>query len=215
MSKRKRERHRQHGNPFHVRGPVEVPDWESLYKRPAPFALDIGFGPGMFLLELAQKNPQWNCLGLEIRQHLVDGALQGAREQGLDNVHAMVANANTQLMDLVPDKSVAFVSLNFPDPWFKKRHRKRRVLNEAWLDLLGHKMMPGGEFHTMTDYEIAAIEAQEILQAHSSYEDQCGGFAAETTTGIVSERELSHQRRGHPVYRQHFIYRAIGDSVDI
>lgn len=201
----KHRRHRQHGNPFNIRGPIPRPDWEQIYGRQAPFALDVGFGPGAFLLELARRHPEWNVLGLEIRDFFVQDVLSAARQLGLHNLHAMVANANTHLQELLDDESVIFVSLNFPDPWFKKRHHKRRVINEAWLDLLSRKMLPGASLHYASDFEEGALQAKELLDGHAAYHAPRPGFLPESTTGIVSERELTHQRRGEPIYRLHYI----------
>src|SRR6478609_1711806 len=110
-----RQRHRRHANPFTLRGPIGVPDWQAIYGREAPFAIDVGCGPGRFVWGLARLHPEWNVLGLEIRAHLVAETLAGAREAGLTNVHALVANANLHLSALLPPASVAFVSVNFPD----------------------------------------------------------------------------------------------------
>ncbi len=196
-----RARYRQHGNPFSIRGAIEVPDWGAIYGRVAPFAIDVGFGAGRFLVELAQQHSEWNVLGLEIREHWVEQVRRHATELGLDNLYTMIANANTHLDELVPPTSVAFVSVNFPDPWFKKRHQKRRVVRRAWLDLLATKMIPGGELHYMTDYEPAALETLELLRAHTRFWGAEEGFVATSTTGIQTERELSHTRRGQPVFR--------------
>ena len=201
-----RRRLRQHGNPFNIRGPIAAPDWHELFGREAPLAIDIGFGAGRFLIALAQDRPMWNVLGLEIRDHWVEQVLAEAETLGLTNLHALIANANSHLADLVPDRSVVFVSLNFPDPWFKKRHQKRRVLRQDWLDLLTPKLLPGAELHYMTDYQPGAQEALELLRAHPGFASPEPGFAAESTTGLRSERELTHQRRNQPVYRLRYTF---------
>ena len=203
-----RKRHRRHANPFTVRGAVEVPDWEAVYGRSAPLALDVGFGPGRFIVELAQRHPEWNVLGLEIRQHLVEQARAEAAAAGLKNLHAMLANANLHLEELLPDASLAFVSVNFPDPWYKKRHHKRRVVRPEWLTVLSKKMRPGAELHAMTDYEPVAMQILDTLEAAAGYVniDGPGGFAIESTTGIVTEREIKHSGRGERIYRLRFRY---------
>jgi tRNA (guanine-N7-)-methyltransferase len=199
-------RHRQHGNPFSLRGPVNAPDFAAVFGRTAPLALDIGFGAGSFLLELAQRHPEWNVLGLEIRPHFVGGVLARAAALGLTNLHAVLANANVHLDALVPERSLAFVSLNFPDPWFKRRHQKRRVLQPEWLSVLASKLQGGGEFHAMTDYEPLARQMRLVLEADTRFEnlEGRGSFAAASTTGITSEREVTHERRAEPIYRLRF-----------
>lgn len=182
-----------------------MPSWLEVYGHEAPLAVDIGFGAGRFLLALAQQRPTWNVLGLEIRQHWVDDVQQAARAAGITNLHAMVANASIHLADLIPERSVVFTSLNFPDPWYKKRHHKRRVLTAEWLDLLARKMIPGAELHYMTDYEAAAIEALAILERHPDFSSPSSGFQTASTTGIPTEREHAHSARNEPIYRLRYV----------
>ena len=201
--KRRATRHRIHGNPFSVRPPEMPLNQEHLYQRTAPLALEIGFGRGQFLIDLAAHHPEWNILGLEIRDHFVESAIKRAREQELMNLHAVVANANVHLGELVADKSVTFVSINFPDPWFKKRHHKRRVIRDEFLNLLDRKFIVGGELHIMTDFQPIGEEALELLAAHPRFESLSGtdGFLDTSSTGIRSEREDTHEGRGDPIYR--------------
>lgn len=205
---RRRTRFRKHANPFTVRDPPQVPNWAELYGRVAPLALDVGFGAGQFLVGLARKHPAWNILGLEIREHLVASALRAIQKQGLTNAHALLANASFHVADLLPQRSVVFVSMNFPDPWYKKRHHKRRVLRPTWLDDLEPKLKVGAEFHGMSDYEPIALEMQEILDGRPGWTslEGPGQLAEQSTTGITSEREVKHLARGNRVYRLHFRY---------
>ncbi len=199
-------RRRQHGNPFNVRGPIELPDWTAVFGREAPFAIDVGFGRGGFLLDLARRRPEWNVIGLEIRRHLVDEIIAEARGLGIQNLHAVLANANEHLTALVPEASVAFVSINFPDPWYKKRHHKRRVVRPDWVADLATRLRDGAELHAMTDYEPVGAQIREVVEAAPGFVnvDGPGAFARESTTGIGSERERTHERRGEPIYRLRF-----------
>lgn len=204
----RKERHRRHANPFTVRGPMAVPHWDAIYGRQAPLALDVGCGPGRFVVELAAKHPEWNVLGLEIREHLVASTLAMAKEAGLANVHALVANANMHLPSILPPQSVAFLAVNFPDPWYKKRHQKRRVVRPDWLTTLEPALMPGASIHAMSDYLPIALEMREVLTAQPGFFslEPKDTFAAESTTGLTTEREIIHQRRGEPIYRMRFTY---------
>jgi tRNA (guanine-N7-)-methyltransferase len=199
-------RHRRHANPFTVRGPVAVPSWDSVFGRRAPLAVDVGCGPGLFVVELARARPDLNVVGLEIRQHLVEATLQAARAAELGNAHALVANANLHLGALFAPNSVAQISFNFPDPWYKKRHHKRRVLNAALLADLLPQLRPGAQVHAMTDYEPLAVQMQQTLQLCSAL--RCAHptpFCADSTTGLPSEREKTHLSRGQPIYRLLFV----------
>ena len=203
-----RLRHRQHANPLAIRGPVAVPNWLAVYGRQAPMALDIGCGTGQFLLELARRNPAWNVLGLDIRPHLIAAVNQQAAALGLPNAHAVFANANAHLEDLVADKSVAFVSVNFPDPCYKRRHHKRRVVQSGWVQLLAKKLTPQAQVHVMTDYQPIAMQIRNLLQDLVGMKncDGLNAFSEQSTTGIVSEREIKHMRRNESIYRMRFAY---------
>jgi len=205
---RPRSRHRIHANPFSVPKPDPIPNWDKTFGRKAPIALEIGFGIGGFLLDLGAKHPELNVLGIEIRQHFVNGVLKQAASRELSNVQAIVANVNRDLDELLEDQSVSFVSVNFPDPWFKKRHHKRRVIQTDFLDILVRKMVPGGVFHLMTDFTPIGEDSLEIFEERMDFEnlEGPGKFASESTTGIMSEREVTHMRRGDPISRLHYLY---------
>lgn len=202
-----RERHRRHANPFSILTDA-VPLDPAVFAKAQPLALDVGFGEGAFAIELARSHPEWNVVGLEIREHLVRWLNDGAEARGLRNLHAVLSNASTQLDVIVPDASVAFVAINFPDPWFKQRHRKRRVLSRAWLAVLEKKLLPNAELHAMSDYEPIAREMAKIMHAMPGWEVVApftsGG---PSTTGIMTEREVRHSGRGEPIHRMAFRYR--------
>jgi tRNA (guanine-N7-)-methyltransferase len=205
---RPRSRHRIHANPFSVPKPDPMPNWDEAFGRKAPIALEIGFGIGGFLLDLGEKHPEWNVLGVEIRQHFVNGVLKQAGLRNIHNLRAIVANINRDLDELLEDQSVAFVSVNFPDPWFKKRHHKRRVIQSSFLDVLARKLVPGGEFHLMTDFTPIGEDALEIFEGRPEFEnlEGPGKFAKSSTTGIMSEREVTHMGRGDLISRLHYIH---------
>ena len=203
-----KQRHRRHANPFTLRGPIAVPEWDTIFPRCAPFAVDVGCGAGRFVTDLAATHPKWNVLGLEIRQHLVDATLQAARRLKLSNAHAILANANSHLACLLPPASVVFVSINFPDPWYKKRHHKRRVVGAEWLRALSEKLAPGAEIHAMSDYQPIAEEMYSVLVEQPGFTclHGAGGFAESSTTGLTTEREIKHLRRNEQIYRMAFVY---------
>lgn len=201
-------RHRRHANPFTLRTIEKPPAMDDLFARPAPLALDIGCGMGSFLLDLAAAQPAWNVLGLEIRPHLVAGVNAAAAARELGNARALLANANVHLAQLLPPASLVQVSLNFPDPWFKRRHRKRRVLSSALLANLRPLLGPVAQLHVMTDVGPLAEEMRQVLLAcpwlRCAHPEQ--RYALQTTTGVGSERERTHLGRGETVYRLLFVH---------
>lgn len=201
-----RERHRRHANPFAMRFDVAPLD-PAVFAKQQPLALDIGFGEGIFAIDLARQHPEWNVLGFEIREHYVRFLNDGAKARGLANLHGVQANASTHLATVVPDASVIFAAINFPDPWFKRKHIKRRVLNPDWLAILEKKMLPRAELHAMSDYEPIAREMAKFMSAAVGWETivpfTIGG---PSTTGIMTEREARHSGRGEPIHRMAFRY---------
>ena len=200
------KRFRHHSNPFEFRGPMDRLNLETLFGRKAPLALDVGCGAGAFTAELAKQHPEWNVLGLEIRNHWVDNVNAVAKEEGITNLRGTLGNANLQLDDLFPNECIVFVSVNFPDPWFKRRHHKRRVVNQSWLSLLGKKLAPQAVLHAKSDNESVSLDMFKNLEASSFFEniEAPGQMALQSTTGILTEREIKHQGRGEVIHHMHF-----------
>ncbi|KAJ6693835.1 hypothetical protein OIU85_004603 [Salix viminalis] len=142
---------RQHVNPlsssFTV--PAQVPDWNEVFRDPTlPLMVDIGSGSGRFLIWLAKRNPDsGNYLGLEIRQKLVKRAEFWVKELALTNIHFLFANAAISFRQLVLTYPgpLMLVSILCPDPHFKKRHHKRRVVQKTLVDNIISHLVPGGK----------------------------------------------------------------------
>ena len=116
--------------------------------------LDIGCSSGEFLFDLALVNKNWNYLGIEIRERLVKGAKLKVREREIKNLYFLFGNANNILNDFHSKfiiKSVKSISFNFPDPWFKKRHYKRRVIQPEFINILSNSMQKGSLIFIKTD----------------------------------------------------------------
>ena len=199
-------RHRRHANPFAFRQEVMRPDYVAIYGRIAPIEVEIGFGKGQFTLALAAARPEVNILGLEIREFLVEGLIADAATQGLRNLHGIHCNANTALRQLFGVGEVSRFYVHFPDPWFKKRHTKRRVINQETAAMLRELLRADGEIHAMTDYEPIALDMMECLET-AGFSNTVGRYALapQSTTGFSSEREDWHLSQGDPVYRMRFV----------
>lgn len=199
-------RHRRHANPFAFRGDIARPDYATIFGRAAPLEVEIGFGKGQFLRRLAAARPDTNFVGLEIRQFLVDGLMEDARADGLGNVHGVYCNANTALTALFVPGEVRRFYVNFPDPWFKKRHVKRRVINAETATMIRELLATEGEVHVMTDYEPIALDMREALELAGLVNVAGrGNLMSFSTTGVTSEREDWHLSQGDPVHR--FMFR--------
>lgn len=199
------ERHRRHANPFAFRTEITRPDWVALFGRSAPLEVEIGFGKGQYLLQRAAAGPEVNVFGLEIRPFLVESVLERAKTAGLQNVAALHCNANTALTSLFQPGEVARFYVNFPDPWYKKRHHKRRVVNTDTAVMLRDLLMPGGEIHAMSDFEPIALDMRESLEAAGLVNTAGkGNFLDKPSTVWTSEREDWHLSQKDPVYRMLF-----------
>jgi tRNA (guanine-N7-)-methyltransferase len=202
---------RQHVNPLSQKyqTPVTPPRWEEVYANPLqPLHLDIGCGKGVFLLEMAQQQPQWNFLGLEIREPLVHQANLWRQALDLTNVHYIFCNVNNSLRPLLeslPPGQLQYISIQFPDPWFKKRHQKRRVVQPEMVNVLAEYLTAGGTVLLQSDIEEVAVEMGDRFQEHSAFVRQSPEWLDTNPLPVATEREQSTRSRGEPVYRTVFV----------
>ena len=148
---------RQHVNPLSKNfDEIErIPSFIEMFDDPKlPLHLDIGCAAGEFLFDLALANTNWNYLGIEIRQRLVKTAKLKVKEREIKNLYFIFGNANKILNDFQSTfitKNVTSISFNFPDPWFKKRHYKRRVIQPEFINMLSNSMLKGSLIFIKTD----------------------------------------------------------------
>ena len=150
---------RQHVNPLSkVFNDVEpIPPLKDIFSNITnPLHLDIGCGSGTFLMNLAIHNKNWNYLGLEIREKLVNKSKIKLKEKSIDNLYFAFGNAEYLIEDFIgkfPEDIVASVSFNFPDPWFKKKHHKRRIIQPVLIDKISQLLVKGGCISIKSDVE--------------------------------------------------------------
>lgn len=200
---------RQHVNPLSQKyqEPVAAVAWETYYAHPNhPLYLDIGCARGKFLLDLSQLHPDWNFLGIEIRQSLVEQANLGRDRQGLTNLHYAFANANLALPALFAANSIAGAFIQFPDPWFKRRQHKRRLVQPSLVEDLAVCLGPGGVVFLQSDLLELAQQMRDRFQQHPAFRDHrpSGEWLATNPLPIPTERELATLELGKPVYRCQF-----------
>ena len=118
-----------------------------------PFEVEVGSGKGLFLQSAATARPDHNFLGIEVAQKYAHHTAARLAKRNLTNAIIVHGDAQRVFRELLPDNSLAAVHVYFPDPWWKKRHRKRRVMNEAFLKDVVRTLVPGGRFHFWTDVE--------------------------------------------------------------
>jgi tRNA (guanine-N7-)-methyltransferase len=202
---------RQHVNPLSKKyqTPASPIEWEKVYKQPTqPLHLDIGCGKGRFVLNMALLEKNWNFLGLEIREPLVIEANRLRDELELKNLYYTFCNANNSLRSLLsslPSKTLQYISIQFPDPWFKNRHAKRRVVQPELVTELADYLTPGGLVFLQSDIEFIAVEMCDRFAENPAFVRQgTGEWLAENPLQVATEREVATQNKGEPVYRAMF-----------
>jgi tRNA (guanine-N7-)-methyltransferase len=182
--------------------PGEALDLPALFGSPGPFFLEIGFGNGENLAALAERHPDRPYLGVEVHGPGVGHLLLEIDRRGLDNVRVLRSDAVELLQSGLPAASLDGVYLLFPDPWPKKRHHKRRILNPAFVALLARALRPGGTFHAATDWQPYAEQMLEVLEAAGELfvnDAGPGAFAPRPAERPWTRFERRGQRLGHPV----------------
>jgi tRNA (guanine-N7-)-methyltransferase len=202
-----RVRVHQHVNPlapFYRQAPKAI-DIESVFAEPErPLLLDVGCARGRFVLRMAEAEPRWNYLGVEIRHQLVDEANRIASEEGLTNLHYEFCNAMLwldRLLERIPPGILQAVTIQFPDPWFKKKHAKRRMVNEGMVETIARHLAPAGRVFVQTDIESLAEEMFDLFRASESFVESP---IDENPFPVKTERERAVEDKGLPVYRAMF-----------
>ncbi|MFT3922669.1 MAG: tRNA (guanosine(46)-N7)-methyltransferase TrmB [Myxococcales bacterium] len=189
--------------------PPEGPlDLVTLLPGSGEIELEIGFGHGLFLYERAALRPQARLLGMEIKKKWSYLVAERCRRRGLGNVTVWGADAR-EVLARVPGASVARVFMHFPDPWWKRKHEKRRLTGDTLLDQIARVLMPGGEFFVQTDVHDRAERHLAALRDHGGFElAGQGGYIVENPYGARSNREARAAEDGLPVHRTLAIKRA-------
>lgn len=184
-------------------------DCARLFGREAPLVVEVGFGDGAATWRMAQAEPDKNFIGIEVHQPGVGRLLQALDARKLDNVRIARADAVEFIRDRLAPDSISELRIYFPDPWPKKRHHKRRIVQTPFLDLLAARMAPGAILHLTTDWEPYAEHMLEVLEAHPGFVNQSpdGGYCERPRWRPMTKFERRGDRLGHTsrdlVYRHH------------
>jgi tRNA (guanine-N7-)-methyltransferase len=185
-------------------------DLDRTFGRRAERYLEIGFGNGDTLASMASLNPDVDYLGIEVHRPGVGQVLNRLRDEGIGNVRLICADAVEVLRHNIPDQSLNGVFLFFPDPWPKKRHHKRRIVQPEFLQLVRRKLYPEGYIHMATDWEDYAHHMLAMLAEAPGFQNatSAGGFAERPVYRPVTRFERRGQRLGHGVWD--LVFRRIG-----
>jgi tRNA (guanine-N7-)-methyltransferase len=177
-------------------------DVAATFGSPAPLVMEIGFGMGQATAQVAQALPGMHFLGVEVHAPGVGALLKLIGEQQLNNIRIVQHDAVEVLQHMLPPASLAGVHIWFPDPWHKKRHNKRRLIQPALVALLASRLAPGGTLHCATDWQPYAEQMLEVLGAEPLLANtmSMGGYAPRPETRPLTKFEVRGQRLGHGVW---------------
>lgn len=165
-------------------------DPDKLFGRAAPLEIEVGSGKGLFLHNAALSQPEHNFLGVEVSSKYARFTAARLAKQEIKNAISVHGDGLRLFSELVPDDSLAAVHVYFPDPWWKTRHRRRRVLNEAFLADVVRTLQPQGRLHFWTDVEEYFDSTLQLIAKH---------------TPLVGPLEVPEKPAEHPLdYRTHF-----------
>lgn len=181
-------------------------DWTALFGAERPLIVEIGFGQGTFLLHLARTNPDTNVIGFEIANRSLLRTEDRIERAGLKNVRVVHSMAETALHHLFVPQSITQIHINFPDPWFKKDHARRRLMQRDTVDAMVSRLKSDGELYLATDIRDYAEMVDELLRETPQLENELAAPWALSMPGrVVTKYEAIARREGREC--MYFAYR--------
>jgi tRNA (guanine-N7-)-methyltransferase len=179
-------------------------NFDEVFGRSAPTILEIGFGMGKSLVEMAAAAPENNFIGIEVHRPGVGACLADAQEAGVENLRVFEHDAVEVLAQSVADNSLHRLQLYFPDPWHKTRHHKRRIVQPDFVQKIRSKLAIGGTFHMATDWEPYAEHMIEVMTQAEGFENTSSegavGFVPRPEYRPITKFEVRGQKLGHGVW---------------
>jgi len=172
-----------------------IPDWENVFLRKNPLVLEIGSGMGETTAAIAKAHPELDFIAVEVHGPGVGSLLKRIAADNLSNLRVIRHDAAEVLQHMIPDGALAAIHLFFPDPWPKKRHHKRRLVQAPFVSLAVNKLKPGGILHAATDWPDYANQIEDLLKGEARLEAVKNGFVERPTTKF----ETRGLRLGHPI----------------
>ncbi len=180
----------------------EWPDWQAQFGNHQPLKLEIGFGMGSFLIEMAAQEPHTNFIGMDFYHKGIRKLMTRIQKLQLENIRVAYGDVRFKIPQLFKDGELDTVYINFPDPWPKKRHIKRRLIKPDFVNLIGQKLAPEGRIFLATDFEPYAMEMLEYFNSEPMFQNQ------EPDSGFLESREdlpkTKYQKNfinaGHKIY---------------
>jgi len=177
-------------------------DFKHLFGDDRPVVLEIGFGMGASLIEMARRSPDKGFIGIEVHPPGVGRLLSDARAEEISNIRVFCDDAIEVLAQSIPDGSLAGLQLFFPDPWHKKKHNKRRIVQPEFAQTVRQKLALGGTFHMATDWQPYAEHMMEVMSAAQGYTNQAGDgiYSPQPDFRPVTKFQKRGEDKGHGVW---------------
>jgi len=180
-------------------------DFAQAFGRTAPLVLEIGFGMGDATAAIAQALPGTDFIGVEVHTPGVGALLKRIGELELTNLRLIQHDAVEVLQQMIAPQSLAGVHVFFPDPWHKKKHNKRRLIQPAFVQLLASRLAPGGSLHCATDWQPYAGQMLEVLSAEPALRNTAAGYAPRPDYRPLTKFENRGLKLGHGVWDLVFV----------
>lgn len=177
-------------------------DFTALFGNDKPVIMEIGFGMGDSLIAMAKAQPQQNYIGIEVHKPGVGRLLNNADNAKLANVKVFCDDAIEVMKQCIPDHSLAGVQLFFPDPWHKKKHHKRRIVQAGFVQDIAQKLTDKGVFHMATDWQPYAEHMLEVMEAAPNYVNIAGAsqYSPQPDFRPVTKFQKRGEKKGHGVW---------------
>lgn len=187
---------------FGIEDEQEALDLNTLFNREAPRVLEIGFGNGASLAEMARNQPDHDFIGIEVHRPGVGQLLKSIQNDELSNVRVACTDAVALLKNRIKDKSLDRIQIFFPDPWHKKRHHKRRIIQPAFVNVLADKLKHGGHLHLATDWQDYAEQMLEDVSGNERFSNcsHDGSYIERPDYRPITKFEQRGHRLGHGVW---------------
>ena len=175
---------------------------ERVFNRSAPLILEIGFGNGDSLIKMMADNPEKNYIGVEVHRPGVGSLINKTVENNYSNLKVYCDDAVLVMQNCIPDNSLDGVQVFFPDPWHKKKHKKRRLIQDEFVKLIASKLKKDGIFHLATDWQDYAEQMMEVISKDKNFINNSGAgqYSERPETRALTRFESRGQRLGHGVW---------------
>ena len=180
----------------------EWPDWQAQFGNHHPLKLEIGFGMGSFLIEMAAQEPRTNFIGMDFYHKGIRKLMTRIKKLQLENIRMAYGDVRFKAPLLFKDGELETVYINFPDPWPKKRHIKRRLIKPDFVKLIGQKLAPEGKIYLATDSETYAVEMLEYFNSEPLFQNQgpVSGFLKSREDLPKTKYEKNFINAGHKIF---------------